>query len=78
MSINKQRPGAGILFKNARKTEQGPDYVGECNIDGTEFLLGGWVKEGQKTKFLSLSIKRKDAERAQTPQRAEMDDAIPF
>ena len=68
MTINKQRPGSGILFRNTRKTEDGPDYVGECNIDGTEFLLSGWVKEGQKTKFLSLSIRPKTDD-AVKPQR---------
>ena len=79
MTINKQRPGSGILFKNTRKTEDGPDYVGECNIDGTEFLVSGWVKTGQKTKFMSLGIRRKDAEHA--PLRrdpATMDDEIAF
>ena len=82
MAINKQRPGSGILFKNTRKTEDGPDYVGECNIDGTEFLLGGWAKEGAKTKFLSLSIRAKDAatakpQRTYAQRRDDLEDA-PF
>ena len=82
MTINRQRPGSGILFKNDRKTEDGPDYIGECNIDGTEFLLGGWVKEGAKTKFLSLSIRPKTdtakPQRTYAQRRDDMDDAIPF
>ena len=81
MTINRQRPGSGILFRNTRKTEDGPDYVGECNIDGTEFLLGGWVKEGQKTKFLSLSLRPKDAAKPAASSKStadEMADEIPF
>ncbi len=75
MSINKQRENSGILFKNDRKeTENHPDYVGTLNVGGTEFYISGWIKQGAKAKFVSLSVKPKNAE----PQRAEMDDAIPF
>ena len=76
MTINKQRENSGILFKNDRKeTESHPDYVGTLNVAGVgEFFINGWIKQGAKAKFLSLSIKLKNAE----PQRAEMSDAVPF
>ena len=77
--MQKQRPDSGILFRNDRKeTETQPDYVGTINVAGTEFLLSAWIKQGAKAKFMSLSVKPKGADRAQAPQRAEMDDAIPF
>lgn len=75
MTIKQQRDNSGILFRNDRKeTESHPDYVGTLNVAGAEFYISGWIKQGAKAKFMSLSIKPKNAE----PQRAEMDDAIPF
>lgn len=51
----------GVLFKNDRKEQDNhPDYKGSINVDGTEFWLSAWIKEGQKGKFMSLSIKPKD------------------
>ena len=60
MSEYKQRENSGILFKNDRKkTDVQPDYVGTINVGGVEFFISGWVKQGQKTKFMSLSVKPK-------------------
>jgi len=64
MSINKQRENAGVLFKNDKKqTENSPDYVGSLNCAGVEYQLSGWVKQGPKTKFMSLGVRPKEAER---------------
>lgn len=58
---------SGILFKNDDKqSERQPDYRGDALIDGREFWLSGWVKEGRKGKFLSLSFKLKEPKKAQT------------
>lgn len=51
----------GVLFKNDRQTKDTqPGYTGSLNVDGVEYFLDAWVKEGQKGKFFSVSVKRKD------------------
>lgn len=74
----------GVLFKNDRKdSDKHPDYKGSINVGGTEYWLSAWIKEGQKGKFMSLSVQPKE-QRQQAPQRApaanlaDMDDDIPF
>ncbi len=53
----------GVLFKNDRKDQDShPDYKGSININGTEFWLSAWIKDGQKGKFMSLAVKPKDAQ----------------
>ena len=45
---------SGILFKNDRKTEsKHPDYNGSITVDGVEYWLSAWIKEGQKSKMKS-------------------------
>ncbi len=59
----------GVLFINDRKErDTQPDRTGSINIEGVEYFLDGWIKDGAKGKFLSLSVKRKDKQpEAQRP-----------
>jgi hypothetical protein len=79
----------GALFKNTRKErDTHPDYNGSINIDGKEYWLNGWLKEGKSGKFFSLSVKPKDAQieapRQSAPAnggasfRDDLNDDIPF
>ena len=47
----------GIFFKNDYKEKEShPDYKGKINVEGKDFELAGWIREGQKGKFISLSV----------------------
>lgn len=54
------RPGSGSLFRNDKNgNERAPDYKGDlCLLDGEVVKIAGWLKDGQRGKFLSISIDR--------------------
>lgn len=81
----------GILYRNDRKEQDNhPDFKGSINVDGIDYWLSGWTKEGKEgskmegRKFFSLSIKPKEEttkpapKRQQVSQAAEFNDEIPF
>jgi len=46
---------SGVLFKNDKEgNEKRPDYKGSIQIEGVEYWLSAWVKEGKNGKFMSL------------------------
>ena len=56
------------LFKNNRKEKDThPDLTGTINVDGVEYYLNAWTKEGKSGKFISGSIKIKEAKSAPKP-----------
>lgn len=55
---------SGALFKNDRKTNANqPDYKGSAQIDGRDYWLSAWIKQGKQQKFMSLAFTLKDIER---------------
>ena len=72
----------GILSKNGRKEKDThPDITGQVNVEGTEYMLSGWLKERKNGsgKFYSLSIKRKEEQAPSKPSApAAIDSDLPF
>lgn len=84
----------GVLFRNDKaSTDKHPTHTGSINIEGVDYWLSAWVKEGQKGKFFSLSVQPKEKQApkqdkagqwkagAQKPQRQaepEFEDDVPF
>ena len=51
---------SGMLFKNDRPRDQNSaQYNGSIKVNGSEFWLNAWVKDGKRGKYFSLSVKPK-------------------
>ncbi len=71
-----QRDMGGTLFKNTRKEQSNhPDYTGNAMIDGIEYRMSAWIKEGAKGKFMSLAFKPKEGNGNRS---SDPSDDIPF
>jgi hypothetical protein len=56
-----QKDNSGIMFVNDRKeSDKHPDRTGNAMIDGKQYWVSGWVKQGAKGPFLSLAFKPKE------------------
>ena len=61
----------GALFRNDKRTsDRAPEYGGSINVNGVDYWISGWIKEGQKGKFFSLSVQPKDQQKASAPQQS--------
>ena len=91
---NYDNTNRGVLFKNDRKEKDThPNMKGSINVEGVEYWVSAWTKDGQNGKFISLSLTPKEqtqtaaqvAQKSAPPQRQQaapvaqdLDDDIPF
>lgn len=78
--MNYDNTNRGAIFKNDKKeSDTHPDYKGSININGVEYWLSSWIKDGKSGKFMSLSVKPKDAQAAPKKQVSSgFDDSNDF
>ena len=76
-----QRDNSGTLGRNNnRQKDTHPEYNGSAQIDGVDYWINAWVKEGPKGKFFSLSFKPKEnrSSESKSYQRDDSGDDTPF
>ena len=79
--MEQKRDNSGVLFKNDKKEqEKHPDYKGSIMVDGTEYWLSAWIKDGKSGKFMGLAVSPKDEQPpASKPAPKNLEDSdIPF
>ena len=79
--MENRRDNSGVLFFNDKKdNEKAPNYKGNIMVDGQEYWLSAWVKEGKTGKFLGLAVSPRDAQPpASKPVPKNLDDSdFPF
>ena len=75
------RNNSGYLFKNDRKeTGNHPDYRGNITVDGQEYWISAWIKEGKNGKYMGLAVSPRITEpQASKPLPKNLDDdSVPF
>jgi hypothetical protein len=77
----------GTLSRNKDKDKpdanpKWPDHKGSINVDGAEYWLSAWIKDGPHGKFFSLSLQPKEeiGSNSKPPsKKPSIDDSdIPF
>ena len=64
------KENSGSLFKNQKRTaETHAHATGSALIDGVEYWVNAWTKEGKSGKWQSLQFKPKEKQVAKNPER---------
>jgi len=83
---NYDNTNKGALFTNDQKgNEKAPNYKGKLNVDGKEYEIAGWVRQGKSGSFLSLTVSEPfqkstltDASKQTTYSKAKETGDLPF
>ena len=69
---------SGVLFKNDKDgNEKRPDYKGSAEIEGVQYWVSAWIRDGAKGKFMSMKYEAKEkqqAKQSQAPKPAPVDE----
>jgi hypothetical protein len=70
MAKFEQRDNSGSLFKNdKREKDSHPHATGTAKIDGVEYWVSAWTKDGKNGKWQSLAFKKKEERSGGTIKR---------
>jgi len=77
------RDNSGVLFRSDRKdNDRAPDYKGSIMVNGTDYWLSAWIKEGKSGKFMGLAVSPKETQAQPVKQASkrveDMDSDVPF
>ncbi len=69
--MENRKDNSGVLFKNDKKeSEKHPNYKGNITVDGKDYWLSAWIKEGKSGKFMGLAVSPKEP----APKKADMSE----
>jgi hypothetical protein len=77
---------SGVLFKNDKgDNEKRPDYKGSAEIEGVQYWVSAWIRDGAKGKFMSMKYEAKEVQAAKPAPKpvasagyGDDDGSIPF
>lgn len=81
MSDFTPKDNSGLLFRNERKEQPShADYEGTAMVNGQEYWMNAWIKDGKKGKFMSFSFRPKatGSKPKEARKVADDDSPIPF
>jgi len=67
-----QRDNSGVLFKSDKiENERSPQYKGNITVEGKDYWISAWVKEGKSGKFMGLAVSPKEEYKPKTSERSK-------
>jgi hypothetical protein len=78
-----KKDNSGVLFKSDKiENERSPQYKGNITVEGKDYWISAWVKEGKSGKFMGLAVSPKEEYKPKTSERSKTtnfdDSDLPF